>query len=101
MKAKGTKIAKNSNANVENTLGVLPVKPAYGVMYYKRGHTIGIRLKTGSKKLVFGFGGRNATHKNKPAMQKVGQEIVTFLEADNDLAYSEAKSEGQRRSEAT
>ena len=33
MKAKGTKIAKNSNANVENPLGVLPVKPSYGVMY--------------------------------------------------------------------
>ncbi len=39
MKAKGTKIAKNSNANVENPLGVLPVKPSYGVMYYKKGHT--------------------------------------------------------------
>ena len=55
MKAKGTKIAKNSNANVENPVGVLPVKPSYGVMYYKKGHTIGIRLKNGSKKQVFGL----------------------------------------------
>ena len=37
MKAKGTKIAKNNNANVENPLGVLPVKPSYGLMYYKNG----------------------------------------------------------------
>ena len=101
MKAKGTKIAKNNNANVENPLGVLPVKPSYGVLYYKNGHTIGIRLKNGSKKQVFGFGGRNATHKNKPDMQKVGQEIITMMNTDNDLEYSEAKSEGQRTSEAT
>ena len=98
------KIANRRNSNVERPTamqtGVLPVKPTYGVMYYKKGHTIGIRQKFGLKRQVFGFGGRPSLHKHKAAMKKVGQDIVTFLEADNDLAYSEAKSEGQRRSEA-
>ena len=98
------KIANRRNSNVERPTAmqteVLPVKPTYGVMYYKKGHTIGIRQKFGLKRQVFGFGGRPSLHKHKAAMKKVGQDIVTFLEADNDLAYSEAKSEGQRRSEA-
>ena len=66
----------------------------YGIMYYKRNSTIGIRAKFGACNQVLGFGGVRCKL-TKAAMKKIGEEVVKMLH--NGFSYEDAKAEGQKR----
>jgi hypothetical protein len=71
----------------------VPAAPDYGIMYYSKAKTIGIRAKFGRKNQVLAFGKGSCT-KSKAQMKKIGSTIVADLRAG--MAVADAKIKGNR-----
>jgi len=65
----------------------------YGPMFYKNGHSIGIRAKTGLCNQVLSFGGKKASKKTKDQMLDIGRKACLLLEEGRSLEETKKKAE--------
>ena len=73
--------------------GEEPPKNDYGIMWYAKQKTIGIRAKFGRKNQVFSFGGMRCT-KTEAEMKTIAKTIVADLH--NGMSVVDAKQKGMR-----
>ena len=67
-----------------------PPRDDYGVMWYKRDRSCGIRAKFGAQQQLFSFGGKSCT-KTKEEMRAFGWVLVADLHAGASIADSKKK----------
>ena len=70
------------------------VSDDYGIMYYKNGHSIGIRRKFGDKAQILSFGGVNARNKSEAQLRDIAKQIVDDLH--EGVSIGVCKQKGQK-----
>ena len=80
----------------EEMAAAVPAAPAvakndYGIMYYKKDRSIGIRAKFGACNTVLSFGGSKCT-KTEKELRDIAKQIVSLLH--NGVSVPEAKKRG-------
>ena len=68
-------------------------KDDYGIMWYKKDRSIGIRAKFGAKAQIFPFGGKQCT-KTEDAMREIAKQLVADLH--RGVSAADAKQKGNR-----
>ena len=72
----------------------IPANAEFGIMYYKSGHSIGIRQCFEPKKQKVTFGGKKARHKSEAQMRDIAHELIALLKGGN-YTYAEAIAKGK------
>ena len=72
----------------------IPPDAEFQVLYYKNGHSIGLRQCFPPKKQKVTFGGNQARHKSEAQMRAIANEVITLLKGGN-YTYAQAIAKGK------